>query len=133
MTTHLESMTDNAEVRNHQFNTIKEIIKDTGNCIIAGDFNICSVKEAIESNIANSDLSDVWINMGCPNNIKYTYDNKLNANVLGRFQSRLDRILYNFSFKHNIKSLELIGLNNTSHEIMVPPSDHFGLIAVFQY
>lgn len=135
MTTHLESMTGNADVRNQQFITIKEVIKDMSNYIIGGDFNICSVKESVENNIAHSDIFDAWIEMGCPNNIKYTFDSKTNPNITGRYQSRLDRILYNFEtpVSGKIKSLELIGTNITSNEITVPPSDHYGLIATFQY
>jgi len=131
LTTHLESLWENMEYRNMQFETIKEVIKDVDNLILAGDLNICSEKEPIVKNIGSTNLSDVWRVIGCPTSIKYTYDGKLNSNIKGSTQGRLDRILYRLSFNHRLHQVRLIGLNSTSPSILEPPSDHFGLYAEF--
>lgn len=140
LTTHLESGWENSIVRNLEFNTIKEVIQEMieGNLIIAGDFNICSVHELIESNIASTNLQDVWIKAGCPTTIKATFNSKMNSNINSSVENndtiyRLDRIYYrkNNNTHLELDNLKLIGLNSTSPNIISPPSDHYGLIATF--
>lgn len=133
LTTHLESMWENKEVRNLQFDTIKEVIKDINeDIILAGDFNICSVREPIEWNLATTKLVDVWVECGCPSSIKYTYDSKINKNLSGgNMRSRLDRIYYMSNSGMKSQSLKLVGLNSTSPNILEQPSDHFGLMTEF--
>lgn len=131
MTTHLESMWENTDIRNLQFEVVKEVIKNYPNVILAGDFNICSNKEPVQQNIRNSDLIDCWEKLGCPNAIKWTYDGTVNSNISGNKRGRLDRIYYR---SDNLTSvdLSLIGLGSTSPSIAAPPSDHFGLLTRFQ-
>lgn len=131
LTTHLESMWDNKDVRNQQFNVIKEVIADLDNLILAGDFNICSHKETIEKNIQSTNLIDSWIQIGCPESIKWTYDGTKNANINGNTKSRLDRIYYRQQTRI-LKELRLVGLNATGPNIPEPPSDHYALYAVFE-
>ena len=80
------------DTRNKQFDVIKEVIADLDNLIIAGDFNICSPKEAIEKNIQSTNLSDCWVEIGCPLSIKWTYNGTQNTNINNKLKSRLDRI-----------------------------------------
>ena len=63
-----------------------------------GDFNITSLQEPIENQIHASVLRDAWIEMGCPPEIKYTYDYQQNSHIKGRFRVRTDRNLYVFQF-----------------------------------
>ena len=131
MTTHLESIWDNKDVRNSQFDTIKEVISDLDNLIIGGDFNICSNKEPIEKNIRGTNLKDCWAELGCPSGTKWTYNGALNQNIKGGMKGRLDRIYYRLGFGNRLHQLRLVGLNSTNPNILEPPSDHYGLYAEF--
>ena len=69
--------------------------------------------------------------MGCPYKVKYSYNDKKNQNIKGRDQFRFDRVLYH---SHLIKPklLGLVGRNNVSTTVPLPPSNHFGLLVDFQ-
>jgi len=129
LTTHLESGRNNAEVRHHQFQIIEEVVnkQNIGNVIMMGDLNITNIKEPTEDQIQQSVFSDAWIEIGCPEDLKYTYDYLRNSRITSKFRSRLDRILYRLGFEHLISGLKLVGITQE----LPPPSDHFGLLAEF--
>lgn len=131
LTTHLESLPENDTFRNSQFEIVKKVIKPLKNCILLGDFGIWNSNEQLEQNINNSKLNDAWIKMGCPYKVKYSYNAKKNQNIKGRDQFRFDRVLYH---SHLIKPklLGLVGRNNVSNTVPLPPSNHFGLLVDFQ-
>jgi len=131
LNTHLESGRNNHELRAHQIQVIQEIINKHGikNVIILGDFNITSLKEEAEDFLQRTCLNDVWVNIGCPVELKYTYDYRRNSRIQGKFRARLDRILYQLEFDHLLTGLKLVGVTRE----MPPPSDHFGLQAEFVF
>ncbi len=130
LTTHLESLPKNDHLRSLQFDTISKVMEPLNNIILCGDFNILTDTEDINQKIANSKLSDSWIEIGCPSKIAYTYNYKKNKNIQNKFQNRLDRIYYttkNLNMKP--KRMALIGISETG--VGIPPSDHFGLLVEF--
>jgi endonuclease/exonuclease/phosphatase family metal-dependent hydrolase len=129
LNTHLESNANNRDARVEQFATIERVVTDhkIRNVILLGDFNIASTQEPIEDAIKQSIFSDAWIEIGCPLDVKWTYDGRRNPHVKKDFCARFDRVLYHFDFDHLVTQLRLVGVTQE----MSPPSDHFGVMAEF--
>lgn len=66
-----------------------------------------------------SPWKDCWINIGEPNDIKYTYNSDVNDNISGFSQKRPDRIIYR-SEDWRLCDYKLIGMEDS-------PSCHFGI------
>ena len=133
MTTHLESLPDNDHLRSEQFDVISEVIKPLKNLVLLGDFNIYSLQEDIERKISNSKLKDSWVEVGCPNRIKHTINYRKNSNVRGKVLSRSDRIYYSTNNpQFSVNKMSLLGLEQTSYNVSIPPSYHYGLLAEFR-
>lgn len=144
LTTHLESLPANDNYRSLQFDIIQRAIGSLKNVILAGDFNISAQREEeIEGKIDRSRVKDCWIELGCPYKVKHTYNPKRNAimQVQGQQDSlqhgvhpqRFDRVLYYSAgqiFKP--KSISLVGRENVSHSVPIPPSNHYGVIVEFE-
>ena len=130
LTTHLESLAENDQAREVQFNVIKEVTKSLKNFILVGDFGIWNSNEEIEKNISRSRMKDAWIEMGCPYKAKYTYNFKKNRSVRDRSQHRFDRMYYHSSIIRP-KIMGLVGRDVVSDEVKIHPSNHFGLITEF--
>lgn len=131
LTTHLESLPENDTFRGPQVDTLHGVIKNLKHCIIAGDFGIANVEEEAEKKLQSSKLTDCWVEMGCPYKLKYSYNAKKNVNIRDKGQYRYDRILYHSS-KIKVKMLSMIGIDNISQSILIPPSSHYGLLAEFE-
>jgi len=135
MNTHLESLKENAKVRNNQMDFIREILKSENiqNCILLGDLNIYQDTEPVESLIKTIKFQDSFQEMGSPQSLKYTYDPSQNRYAQGKYRFRADRILYLFQrppkseFEVVISKMKLLGVSNKSH----PYSDHFGVNVEF--
>lgn len=133
LTTHLESLPENDTFRGHQVDVLQSVIKPLKNCIVAGDFSIVSQEEDAEKKLHASKLKDCWIEMGCPFKVKHTYNSKKNINIVDKMQQRYDRIMYHSSSNAvKPKLLSLIGRDNVSQSVPVPPSNHYGLLAEFE-
>lgn len=153
-TTHLESVFKTSDTLNTKYaqNNIKHkqfkhLLKEMGNSkaknvILAGDFNFTQYDEApVKQFIDASPFKDVYETL--PEDKKgiivNTYDSTKNKNILGDYQSRLDRV-YIYS-KDNDKALnpfnyKIIGTTpfiprEPSQQGYVYPSDHFGLLCTF--
>ena len=64
LTTHLESLKENAAYRNAQLGVITEATKTLDNVILAGDLNIYSVSERANSSLFVSKFLDLWRETG---------------------------------------------------------------------
>lgn len=138
VTTHLESLPENSQTRNIQFNMLDGSCRDFKHCIIAGDFQVWSEHEPLAASLRDSRFNDCWVDLGCPGKLKYTYDSKKNRNA--RFtqnqadgehaQCRFDRIIYH-SNKLKPKTMGLLGRTQLSPDLNVTPSNHYGLMAEF--
>lgn len=92
-----------------------------GHVIIAGDCNISTEEDQMFTDMMSS---AAFIDL---NNGMLTFDSNSNTNVDGDYQSRLDRILCNFSVTCHInKPLGLTPFITAARELYFP-SDHFGL------
>lgn len=144
LTTHLESAPTNDNYRSLQFDIIQRAIGSLKNVILAGDFNISTQKqreEEIERKIDRSRLKDCWVELGCPYKVKHTYNPKRNAIMQGQDDSlmhgsqpqRFDRVLYYSAGQHFKPCLmSLVGRENVSQSVPIPPSNHYGVIVEFE-
>jgi len=125
--THLESLLDDIESRKRQLTIIFKKLSSCDISILAGDFNFSDNSE--EQSKIPSYFHDSWlINKQDPG---FTYNLENNAlahkNALYRENSRrLDRIFYTGNF-FTINSITLLGTKSPT------PSDHYGLIAKFNF
>lgn len=127
VTTHLESMSAQAETRQKQ---IKQL---TAHCstpnsphILAMDSNLTDV--GLDCFPEHTHWVDFYDVVGRPANSTFTYDALHNANILDSYRTRFDRILYK-GCKCKCVGFRLEGtkiLKNTN----LPPSDHFGVFVV---
>jgi len=131
LTTHLESFPHNDTYRSHQVDILQGVIKPLKNCIVMGDFSISSPDEEAEKKLNEARLKDCWVEMGCPFKLKHTYNAKKNINVADKLQHRYDRVLYH-STHIKPKLMALIGRDNVSQAVSIPPSNHYGLLVEFE-
>jgi exonuclease III len=131
LTTHLEPSPENDFKRAEQFEVINKVIKPLRNCFLCGDFNILNSGEEVERKIEASKLRDVYIDIGCPSKIKYTYNHHKNKNITNKVSARPDRILYSNYHSHTVRALRLLG-TDVIDRIGIMPSNHYGLAADFQ-
>lgn len=129
--TKLDDHRDNDNIRAEQFQIAHHVIKSLKNLILVGDFNVYSDEEDIEKKISQSKLQDIWITMGCPGKVKYTFDGKKNSCTSDKSQLRATRIYY--AGNHlDVKSMGITGTSVISDDVPMPPSCHYGLQACFQ-
>lgn len=126
LTTKLEVKND--VIRNEQFNVIHEVIQPLDDYILTGDFQ-CKNQEILVNRFNNENFIDCYIEMGCPNKLKYTLSKKNPNNVNLSESIRPDRIFYHSTFL-KLKSMSLECLENCP-KLNFPPSQHYGLSCEF--
>ncbi len=152
---HLESLSTHA-TRIKQMNEIKEYLKFYPNVIITGDFNFCSYRNYVLNSepLNNTDLvqildefKDVWPELKS-GEMGYTFDTE--TNLMLRYKQlermRYDRVIYKNTEPQFIPvSIELVGtepiastpqqnksvFNTPPSGRVIFPSDHYGLLSVF--
>jgi len=135
-TTHLESLRHSAKIRRVQLEKIFAWLDNSDNSVLMGDFNFCSSWEE-NSNIDNR-YSDIWKVLRV-NEPGYTEDTDINLmrKQLKRPEKkvRFDRIISRSStpgWKPN--RINRLGMKPISPEYPnVFPSDHFGLLGIFEW
>jgi endonuclease/exonuclease/phosphatase family metal-dependent hydrolase len=129
ISTHLESLPQYMESRQHQIHQILENTQLMQDVIWTMDSNLTD--SGTDCFPVGTNLTDCWITAGSPNEARYTYDAKTNDNILNKFQSRLDRIYYKFKSNWVQTSFQLVG-NYNIPTTKAPPSDHYGVLVKFQ-
>ena len=109
--------------RNHQIRELRTLVEKMDHIILCGDFTIRDLRD--DEQFLEIPLKDAWRALGCPSQIKYSYDYKRNRNVPDQRQERPDRILYRLPQNPNPKSMKLIGVETSKS---LAPSEHFGVI-----
>jgi len=129
-TTHLESPLSATEIRAEQLKLLMQRLNDAEEAILLADLNFGDAAPN-EAALMNPAYVDAWraIHPTAPG---FTFDLEQNPEAMasafaGETSRRLDRILVR-SNRLKPKTAELIG---TSTGNTVPPSDHFGVLAVF--
>lgn len=136
LATKLDENPDNDHIRDNQCDVITQVVRKLENYILMGDMNIYHRSEKAEEKLslvgASSRMIDSWIKIGCPNKVRYTYDGKKNPIIKNKLQVRNARIYYR-SRHHllKVKSISLLGYENISETIKVPPSPYYGLETIF--
>lgn len=134
--THFESEFQKKDLNNeklaqyeYSYKTLNLKHKKNPNIIFCSDTNLLSHEE--DKFFSDPEWKDSWKEKGCLDE-QYTYDYFTNENLrlknVGKFRSRLDRILYR---KDNLEAIEfkvIKGING-----MIPPSDHHGIVAIFAF
>jgi len=135
-TTHLESMKLSSSIRSIQLKEIFELLNDSNNSVLMGDFNFCSSWEE-NTNIESSYL-DFWEVLQT-NESGYTEDTNMNAMTRqkkGKVKAvRFDRIISrSVENEWKPKKINRIGMQSISAELPdIFPSDHFGLFGVLEW
>ena len=129
LATALDNTPDNDYVRAEQYAVIQKVTKSLKHYILVGDFNIQSHREEIEKKLIASNMSDVWIDMGCPLKAKYTYNGRKNQWARNKKQLRSTRI-YSHTSHYNIIGFNMVGLEDP--ETKFAPSCHYGIMATFE-
>jgi hypothetical protein len=124
ITTHLESLVPNYNIRQQQ---IREILKD-----VKDKHFLWSMDSNLLPNENDSSIRkyDAFLKANSPKNNEMTFDARRNPNVLNvSHVARLDRVLCN---GFHVEYFCLIGTTNIK-DIQVPPSDHFGVLNVLKH
>lgn len=135
-TVHLESLKPNAAIRARQLSLIFPELKKAPQSLLMGDFNFCSTWE--ENDQLDPSFSDVWQQLR-PAEPGYTEDTDINLmtyNDKGKEKRvRFDRILLHSAEKGwQPSNVRLLGTEPiTPDQPEVFPSDHFGLVADFEW
>jgi tyrosyl-DNA phosphodiesterase 2 len=153
---HLESLSTHL-TRIKQMNEIKEYLNDYQNVVITGDFNFCSYRNYVVNSepLNNNDLvqilheyKDVWAELRS-GEMGYTFDTE--TNLMLRYKQlekmRYDRIIYKNMGSMLVvpTQIELVGTESINSALpqntsvfntpptgkIIFPSDHFGLLSVF--
>ena len=125
LATRLSDNPDNDHIREKQAETVAKVIKNMPQTILMGDMNIYDIKEPAEATL--SFLSDSWVNMLCPNNVKYTFDGLSNNLISTDRRMRNSRVLYHSKGKAiEPRFVSLHGQGLVS-DININPSLYYGL------
>eukprot|EP00029_Vermamoeba_vermiformis_P005461 TRINITY_DN1904_c0_g1_i1.p1 TRINITY_DN1904_c0_g1~~TRINITY_DN1904_c0_g1_i1.p1 ORF type:complete len:327 (-),score=7.09 TRINITY_DN1904_c0_g1_i1:85-1065(-) len=143
-TSHLESM-ENGHFRRSQLIITEELLRQYPNAFFMGDFNFdatSNYNDPKQTSLENNNLRhwmpeyvDTW-QLLHPELKGYTFDTDNNAMIANNSKeiTRYDRIMYR-SKNWTPTSIQIIGDREITrignHPIL--PSDHYGLVAQFQY
>lgn len=141
MTAHLESTRECSRERMEQFEVTCEhmaLMPDKNNVIFACDSNLRDweyKKSCQNSDSAKCEVIDCWMQLGSPDDSRYTWDTTCNDNVFedGTARLRFERVFMRSvadSKTHLVpKSLELIGKERLPCGMFI--SDHWGMFLTF--
>jgi hypothetical protein len=131
LATRLDELPDNDNIREAQCEVIYGVVKKIDNYILMGDVNFYSRCEKAEVRL-NSIMIDTWIKIQCPPELRFTYNGATNPIIRNNARIRNGRIYYR-SKKDRLlpRAMSIVGLENISDEIKIPPSPYYGLEAVY--
>lgn len=140
-TTHFESeFKDSVMAKTYQYNRCSDILQKIHAetsipIILCADTNVCRQSEQQFFDVFSHENGwrDAWIEMGLPQNCKFTFDSTTNPILRSRYKnmqksphyrSRLDRIVHNSDL--HCTTMQLIGDDS---DVML--SDHYGIMCTF--
>lgn len=132
--TRLDDHPDNDNVRENQCNVVCNVVRKLDNFVLMGDMNFYTRNERGEVRI-NEFMSDTWVKIGCPPELRFTYNGKTNPIIRSNEKLRNSRIYYKSkSRKHGLapKSMSLVGMENISSDIKMPASPYYGLETIYE-
>lgn len=110
---------------------LNKLYYDNNNVILCSDTNVTEFDEAVFSKEFNG-FFDAWKSNGSDFNKQYTYDYDTNTNLQSRkieLKCRIDRILFKFKNQVSLCNFDLItGIGQS-----IEPSDHHGIVAMFEH
>lgn len=133
--THLESLIDQTVIRAQQAESIGNYLKEYSNSILVGDFNPVSQQEQRDLVAKTQCFVDTWDTL-VKDSPGFTFDTQINTAarefLRGKIvQTKCDLILFHQASKWKPISIKLIGTTEIEKNLF--PSDHFGLVAEFQF
>jgi tyrosyl-DNA phosphodiesterase 2 len=138
---HLESL-NSAPLRKEQLRIISGILASSPHAALVGDFNFDSQRNFRMSDLPLEndcivefypDYVDVWAALR-PDERGLTFDSEVNRMIPNYEQMRYDRVLLKSANGNwRPKRIELIGTEPVPHHTNLWPSDHFGLVAHFEF
>ncbi|MCG8420892.1 MAG: endonuclease/exonuclease/phosphatase family protein [Proteobacteria bacterium] len=133
-TIHLESLRPSAPIRDLQFARCVEILDAFDHAMLMGDMNFCSSWAEENARIPDS-YTDVWPYLH-PDDPGYTEDTSIN-HMLSLYEQRTKRVRYDRIFLRSQGevwqplSIKRLGTRPIGDDLLLFPSDHFGLTARF--
>jgi len=112
----------NPKIKEQQIKMLADFLNKKEHCIACGDFKIAEQRDDDLFNTVK--MKDCWRVLGCPSQVRCTYDFRKNRNVPEGRMERPDRIL----FKGNIGDVDLYRLVGMGSQMVLPPSEHFGVL-----
>eukprot|EP00298_Acanthocystis_sp_HF-20_P005092 c15363_g1_i1.p1 GENE.c15363_g1_i1~~c15363_g1_i1.p1 ORF type:complete len:257 (+),score=100.42 c15363_g1_i1:135-905(+) len=138
-TVHLESLS-NHSTRIQQLAMIQREFSNFKSSVLFGDFNFCSYRnyhdiegDPLENDCLNEimyDYIDIWPHLHKDDEKGYTFNSEINQMIDHDEMMRYDRVIYRGTFLKPI-SIELLGTEPIGENVW--QSDHFGLLATFEY
>jgi endonuclease/exonuclease/phosphatase family metal-dependent hydrolase len=107
------------DIRTGQYEIIKQVLLNSPEAILVGDFNLQSINEPIEGQL--NQLSDAWLKMGCPGCLRAPNKNR---------DIRSTRVYYTEEAQLVTTGMSLMG-TATIKKLDRPPSDHYGVLSSF--
>mgnify|MGYP003631232912 FL=1 len=129
-TTHLESMSENADYRKRQLKSIGDLLAKHPGGFFCGDFNLCASWP--DENQALRNYEDLWSTLK-PNDNGFTVDysvNKMKPST--KAPVRFDRILSHGQHLWRPQTITMIATEPLEGRPNLWPSDHFGLLATMR-
>jgi len=120
LTTSLDPGMDAENLRSDQFDTIQQVLKPLKNFILLADFPVADIHEPLERQITAVRMSDAWIKLGCPEQLR----------TCTGVTNRCNRIYYRLPDTFWLNSLIASGLDRMK-DTGAPPSPHAAITAVF--
>ena len=109
--------------RVNQIRELRTLVEELDHVILCGNFTIKDLSD--DESFMEIPLKDTWRALGCPSQVKYSYDYKRNRNVPDQRQERPDRILYRLPHNSHPRAMKLIGVETSR---ALAPSEYFGVI-----
>ena len=110
-----------SDMRKEQFRSIVNLLCKRSCVFLLSDTNFTD--EDLDTLDVPSPWKDVWIEMGSPDDYKFTYDSTKNIYINGHYQYRYDRAIYKSPY-WIADYFETVGLDNLA-------SSHFGIYCEF--
>lgn len=127
LNTHLESLWPHAQVRQKQIQQMLDMTNLMTDVVWAMDSNLSDKKN--DCFPSDSPVTDAFLEIGQPEEHRFSYDAERNNNINSKYRSRLDRVYFK-SDKFVITDYQLVGTANLP-TINIPASDHFGIQVQF--